>query len=542
MNDTTGPALASLGLTRRQIILTPTLAGLGMATGYAAAAVITNENVIGKGTPKRGGILNRRLIGDPPSFDTLESAAGWVMYTTSPCYNALVRYAELDSDKIIPDLAESYEVSADGKAYTFNLRKGVKFHDGKPFTAEDVKFTFDVMRDPPKGYVSVRANMLDAIESIVIVDPHVVRFQLKRRSPSLIANLASGWMMVLPKHILEKGPMKDIIVGTGPYKFKEYKRGVSIELVRNTEYHMPGRPYLDGIKFFVIPDDNTAYNYFRSGKLDEWVPGSSVARTREKELAGKAYLQATPSTSALSLTFNAKEKPFDDIRVRQAICLAINRQEALGIAFGGEGTPGGFQMPGKWALPKAQLDSIPGYGPFKESNLAQAVALLKDAGFPNGFKESMLVRRIPIYEPHAIYLKDQLMKIGIDLKLDFQETAKYNETLRKRMWKLEAGSNSSIVNDPDATFADTVTCDGNSNVSKLCEPNIDDLVLRQSRELDERKRIQLVNELESKVLAQYGTFPLYFRNRFRMYANNVHGWGLHPNEDNVMHMEECWKS
>jgi peptide/nickel transport system substrate-binding protein len=534
---------AFFGITRRRLVLAPPLIGLGIAATiprFASAA--THENVIGKGTPKRGGVLNRRLNVDPPSFDTLENAAGVVMYSTGPCYNGLVRYSELDPEKIVPDLAESYEISPNGLAYTFTLRKGVNFHDGKPFTAEDVKFTFDVLRDPPKGYVSVRAKMLGAIESIVLVDPHVVRFQLKRKSPSLIANLAVGWMMVLPKHILEKGPMKEVIVGTGPYKFKEYKRGVSIELVRNPDYHIPGRPYLDAIKFFVIPDDNTAYNYFRTGQLDEWVPSPALARTREKELAAKAYLQAIPSSSIATLTFNTKEKPFDDPRVRQAICIAIDRQEALQIAFGGEGTAGGFSMPGRWALPKAQVEKISGYGPFKDSNLAQAKALLAEAGFPNGFSETMLVRRIPLYEPLAIYFKDRLLKIGVDMKLDFQETAKYQDSMRKRLWKIEAGSNSSPVNDPDAMYADSVTCEGASNVAKLCDQKLDELVLRQSQELDEKKRLALVHDIESKVMAQYGTYVIGSRNRFRLYQNNVHGWGLHPNEDNAMRQEDCWKS
>ena len=154
----------------------------------------------------------------------------------------------------------------------------------------------------------------------------------------------------------------------------------------------------------------------------------------------------------------------------------------------------------------------------------------------------MLARRIPLYEPHAIYLKDRMLKIGIDPKLDFQETATYNESMRKRLWKLEAGSRSYVVNDPDAMYSDSVTCDGNSNLSKLCDPKIDDLVLRQSQELDEKKRIALVNEVEKRVLSQYGSYMMYFRNRFRMYSNNVHGWGLHPEENNAMHMEDCWKS
>jgi peptide/nickel transport system substrate-binding protein len=349
-------------------------------------------------------------------------------------------------------------------------------------------------------------------------------------------------MVVLPKHILEKGPMKDVMIGTGPFKFKEYKRGVSLDLIRNTEYHLPSRPYLDGIKFYVIPDENTAHAYFRTGQLDEYVPGPGVVLARAKELASRAYMQKIYSNAIMGLYFNMQEKPFDDIRVRQAICLAINRQDALTTVMSGLGTMSGYSMPGKWALPAAELKTIPGYGEYKDSNIVQAKALLAAAGYPNGFKETMLARRIAAFEAHAIFIKDQLGKIGIDVTIDLQETAAYYQKESKRQWKLLASGMSYVNNDPDATFADTVTCDGTFNYPKLCDAKIDELVLRQSQELDEKKRIALVNELEKRVLSQYSGFQMYFKDRFRLYQNTVHGWGLHPNEDNAMRLQDCWKS
>ena len=543
MNDTEhkpGP----FRLTRRKMLIAPVLMGLGLASGLNGLSfAATIDHVRGKGAPKRGGILTRALNNDPPSFDIMASTTGRVIAVVGPCCNGLVRYDAMDPDKIVPDLAESHEVSADGKAYTFHLRKGVKFHDGKPFTAEDVKYTFDVMRAPPKGIISVRANLFDAVEDILVLDAHTVRFLLKRKSPSLIANLAGGWMVVLPKHILEKGPMKDVIIGTGPFKLKEYKRGVSIELVRNPDYHIPNRPYLDGIKYFTIPDENTAYGYFRTGQLDEWAPSGRAMAARQQELAGKAYSLTGVSTSSNCLHFNAQEKPFDDIRVRQALCLAIDRQEALNTVFGGDGVAsGGLAMPGKWALPKSELVKIPGYGPYTASNIAQAKALLAAAGYPNGFKETLLVQRIPTYEGHAIFLKDALLKIGVELNLEFQESAAYNTTIRTRKWKLDAGGAPFHVNDPDAMFTDSVTCDGSLNYSKICDAKIDDLFSRQSQELDEKKRIALVHELEARALANYGTYKMYFRNISRMFQNNLHGWNLHPNVDTASRFEDCWKS
>jgi peptide/nickel transport system substrate-binding protein len=530
-------------INRRQLMLLPALLGLGVSTSMTELAnAASTDQVRGKGTPIRGGVLTRALYNDPPSFDTMANTTGRVIAVVGPCCNGLLRYDALDPDKIILDLAESYEVSTDGLAYTFQLRKGVKFHDGRPMTSEDVKYTFDVMRNPPKGIVSVRANLFDAVDAIIVPTAHTVRFLLKRKSPSLISNLAGGWMVVLPKHILEKGPMEDVVVGTGPYKLKEDKRGVSIELVRNPDYHVPERPYLDGIKYFVIPDENSSFGYFRTGQIDEWAPSGAVAEGRQKEMEGRAYTLSGVSTSSNCLHFNAQEKPFDDIRVRLALCLAINRQESLDTVFGGGGVTAGLSMPGKWALPKAELQKIQGYGPFNSANIAKAKSLLAAAGFPNGFQETLLVQRIPIYEGHAIFIKDALLKIGVDLKLSFQESAEYNTTIRKRQWKLDAGGAPFHVNDPDAMYTDSVTCDGNLNYSKLCNPKIDALFSQQSQELDPRKRVALVNQMETLALAQYGSYKMYFRNISRMFQNNLHGLALHPNIDNATRFEDCWKS
>lgn len=493
-------------------------------------------------TPRSGGILSRTQGSEPPDFDTMANTTSAVISVVGPCCNGLVRFDEFDPDKIVPDLADSWEVSPDGLVYAFRLKQGVRFHDGKPFTSADVKFTFDTLRAPPAGYISIRANLLDAVQSIDAPDPFTVRFILHRKSPSLLANLAGGWMVVLPKHILEKGPMKQVIVGTGPFKFKEYKRGVSIELVKNPDYHVPGRPYLDGVRIYMIPDVGTAFGYFRTGQLDV-LPTSipAIAQQWEAAMGNRAYTIAGHTLSSIALHFNAQQKPWDDIRVRQAACLAINRQEALATLMKGEGVVGGWSIPGRWALPKEAVQKIPGYGPYTEANITQAKKLLADAGFPNGFKETLLVRRIDLFTPAAIFIKDQLMKVGIDVTLDLQETATYNQSRNSRRFKLDAGARSYLTNDPDAIYGDTVTCDGALNFAKLCDPRIDALYAQQSQELDFAKRLALTQELETRALNLYGSYILFFRNQYRLYQNNVHGWPQHPNEDNNMRLAECWK-
>lgn len=543
------PPLApqALASARRRLLLQAPLAmgslgSLGLLGTLGLSPSAFAQATVEAGKPQRGGSLQISMVGDPPNFDSLSNTTGRVISVVAPCCNGLVRFSEFDPDKVVPDLAESWAVSTDGLSCTFQLRKGLKFHDGKPCTATDVKYTFDTLREPPKGIVSIRANLLDAVSGIETPDATTVRFVLKRKSPSLINNLASGWMVVLPKHLLEKGPMVDQIVGTGPFKLKEYKRGVSMEFVRNPDYHVPDRPWLDTIKVFIVPDDNTAYSYFRTGQLDAWGAPPPIVREREKDLANRAYLLASPTTSSMALFFNTQAKPFDDIRVRQAVHLAISREESLKTLFKGEGVLGGYSMPGPWASPKAEVEKIPGYAPYKDSNIAQAKALLAAAGFPNGFKDTMLVRRIALFESHAIFMKDQLTKVGIDITLDIQETATYNESRRLRKFKLDAGGRSFAINDPDAMYGDSVTCDGAMNVAKLCDAKVDDLFSRQSQELDPAKRLALVRELEARSLAQYSTYMLYFRNQFRFMQKNVHGWALHPNSDNSNRMEDCWKA
>jgi peptide/nickel transport system substrate-binding protein len=532
--------------TRRLLLQAPAALGLALAgfSGESLAALDPVTGSRGKGTPQRGGVLVRSMSGDPPNFDPMSNTTGRVISVVGACCNGLVRFDEFDANKIVPDLAESWQVSDDEKTYTFRLRNGVKFHDGRPMTSADVKHTFDMMRAPPAGVVSVRAQLLEAVTSIDASNPTIVRFNLSRKSPGLLANLAGGWMVVLPKHILEKGPMKDQIVGTGPFKLKEYKRGTSIELVRNPDYHVPNKPYLDGVKIFIIPDANTEFAYFRTGQIDV-IDSSSphLALQWEKDVAARgAYMVAGPSQSALAMHFNTQQKPWDDIRVRKAACLAINREEALQTLMKGEGVIGGWACPGPWAMTPAELAKIPGYAKYSEANIKQAKALLAEAGFPNGFKDKLLVRRIDLYTPLAIFVKDQLTKIGIDLTIDPQETAAYNTTRANRQYKLDAGARTYLTNDPDAIFGDSVTCKGATNYGSVCDPKTDELYVRVSQETDPKKRLALSKEIEARALQAYGSYTVLWRNQYRLYQKNVHGWAKHPQEDNSSRMEDCWKS
>lgn len=537
--------LLRMALSRREWLCGTAAIGFGASIGGVGLVSAKNAFAAEGGKPARGGTLSFNMSNDPPNLDLISNTTSTVLNAVAPCYNGLVQFDPLNANKIIGDLAESWDMSPDGKSYTFKLIKGVKFHDGKPMTSADVKYTFDVTRNPPAGIVSARQAVLSVVESIETPDDFTVRFILKRPSPSLIANLCPNYFSVLPKHVLEKGPMKDVVVGTGPYLFRSYSRGNSIELVRNPNYHIKDRPYLDGIKIYIVPDQATVLSYFRSGQLNFFDSmEANLARQVEKDMKGKADIQAVPSTNAIGLHFNTKVKPWDDVRVRKAVALAVDREAAVAVNFQGEATLGGMTPPnGPWRLDDKALHAIQGFAPkLPPGANAEARKLLAEAGFPSGFSTRLVVRRDDRFGPWGVFLKDQLAKVGIDVKLDMQEPAVYSDSQKKKNYDLHGGNLSIALDDPDAAFGNQVVCDATGNLSQICDPSIDQLFARQSETLDAAERKKLANQLETKVLSEYLVYPVAYSFRFQATRSEVHDCRLHPQTNNNRRMQDVWIS
>jgi peptide/nickel transport system substrate-binding protein len=530
------PARQVLGWSRRQV-LTGALA-CGASGSFARPGRA-------QGVPQRGGILTMNSLGDPPTFDLLSNGSGLVVGAVAPCYNGLVQFAPLDPTTIVGDLARSWEISGDGRTYTFHLIPGVRFHDGKALSSADVKFTFDILRRPPAGFISIRQALFSVVESISTPDEATVRFHLSRPSASFLVNLVPNWCVVLPKHILEKGPMKDVVVGTGPYMFKSISRGNNIELVRNPNYHVKDRPYLDGITLYVVPDPGTAMAYFRSGRLNFLQSlTSDIARQISAEMPGRASVQTSPSLTALAIYFNTRTRPWGDPRVRKAVALAIDREAALAVNFRGDAALGGMTPPtGVWRLDESELHAIPGFAPgFRPAALQETKALLAAAGFPNGLSARLVARRDERFSTWAVFLKDQLAKIGVDVRLDLKEPAAVLQAMRDRDFELFGGNVDTALDDPDAVFANTVLCDAPGNLSQICEPSIDELFARQSATLDPKERLNLVRALERRILTEHLIYPVAFSFRQQAMRSDVHNYLLHPQSDNNRRYQDVWIS
>src|ERR1700733_6650476 len=303
------------------------------ALAAAALALLAVSGVATAAEPKQGGILRVYHRDSPGSASIHEGATYSVNVPFMPVYNNLVVYdqnvAQNSMDSIVPDLAESWAWSADGKTLTFKLKQGVKWHDGKPFTSADVKCTFDMLmgKSTQKFRQNPRKSWYDQVNDATTKGDYEASFNLKRPQPSLLALLASGYTPVYPCHV-SPGDMRTHPIGTGPFKFVEFKANESIKLTRNTDYWRKGRPYLDGIEYTIITNRSTAILAFVAGKFDITFPTEvSIPLIKDvKQQAPNAVCVLEQTNVATNLIMNREAAPFSDENVRRALALALDRK------------------------------------------------------------------------------------------------------------------------------------------------------------------------------------------------------------------------
>src|SRR5213594_4372410 len=381
--------------------------------------------------PRRGGILLAAIAADAPSLDPHQETTFATIELVAPLYSTLLQIDPLSYPKIIGDLATEWKIAPDGLTYTFKIRQGIRFHDGSPLTAIDVKATYDKIVFPPAGVRSVRKIAYTPVASIEAADPSTVVFKLKHPSASLFANLASPWNVIYPKKYLDKDPnyFKSNVVGSGPFKFKNYTRGSTFEGERNPDYFIKDRTYSDGYKFYISPETSVRAAALRSGRA--WIefrtmPGAEVDAIR-KQLGDKIVVQETPGTGLFGIAINNTVKPFTDVRVRKALTLAFDRYTASRVLYplASLRDVGGLMRPGtEWATSEAELQRLPGFGRDMEKKRAEARRLLAEAGYPNGFKVVLKNRNIKVpYQDFAVFAIQEWRKIGVEAEHRPLETA-----------------------------------------------------------------------------------------------------------------------
>src|SRR5215475_676671 len=480
-----------------------------VASSLLIAAVSFTAAVAGE--PKHGGILKIYHRDSPPSASIHEEATYSTVAPLMPLFNNLIMYkqdvAQNSLQSIVPDLASNWSWNEDKTILTFKLRQGVKWHDGKPFTANDVKCTFDLLMGKSKDSLrkNPRQDWYKNVTEVKVNGEDEVAFHLRRPQPALLALLASGYSPIYPCHVSARD-MRVKPIGTGPFKFVEFKQNESIKITRNPDYWKKDRPYLDGIEFTIIPNRSTAILAFVAGKFDMTFPTEvTIPLLKDvKTQAPNAVCEVAPTNVSTNIIVNSSNPPFDNPDIRRALALTLDRKAFISIMFEGQADIGGTMEPapdGLWAMPKEMLESIPGYGPNIEANRDEARKLMQKAGYgpDKHLQVKVSTRNIAQYRDPAVILIDQLKPIYIDAELDVVDTAQWFPKVARKDYALGLNLTGNAVDDPDQSFYENYSCGSERNYTNYCNKEIEKLFDQQSEETNLEKRKKLVWEIDKKL-------------------------------------------
>jgi len=520
----------------------------GVAAAAAVLALVLSAATAA--AQKQGGILRVYNADSPPGLNIYEQATPWGQGPLMGVYNNLILFdqhvAQNSLGSIVPDLASKWEWNEDGTALTFTLRQGVKWHDGQPFTAKDVLCTVDLMLD--KGAQKVRFNPrktnFSNLDTVTANGDYEVTFHLKRRQPAFPMLLANGFAAITPCH-QTPDQMRQHPIGTGPFKFVEFKPNEYIKLAKNPDYWKPGLPYLDGIEFTIIKDPATAVLAFISGKFDI-AGGLSPANVNDiKAQVPGAICAEDPGTVNRHLIINRATPPFDNPELRQAMTLSIDRKAFIDIVSQGQGEIGGVLQPppgGLWGMPPDMLKQLPGYDPDVAKRRAQARQIMEKLGYgpKNPLQIKVSASDISFYRDPAILLIDQLKQVYIEAELESIDSTRYYPKIMRQEFTVGLNLQTSGP-DPDPILDLFYGCGSSLNWDHYCNKEVDELITAQSIEGDVARRKQILWRIERK-LAEDDTRPIiFYADRGTCTGANVKGAIVNTNSIfNAARREDVW--
>jgi len=505
----------------------------------------------GASAQKQGGVLRVEHRDSPSSMSIHEEGTISVVMPMMGVFNNLVVFdpkAKQNSlDGIQPDLATKWTWSEDGKTLTFSLRSGVNWHDGKPFTSADVKCTFDLLTGTAKESLKVnfRKGWYTNLESVDTNGEHEAIFHLKAPQPALLALLASGFTPIYPCHV-SPSEMRRAPIGTGPFRFVEYKSNQTIKVARNPNYWKKGLPYLDGIEYTILANRSTAMLSFVSGKFDMTFPFEvTVPLVKDiKEQMPTAECATAPMNGAANLLMNPLP-PFDDVEVRRAVAMTIDHKAFIDIMTQGEGNAGGAMLPapeGRWGLPAGVLRDMPGFDPdvAKSREKARSIMAAKGFGPDKIIKLKLSSRNLPTYRDAAVIMISQLKEIHIDAELQLVETAQWAPKLIRRDYQFGLSQVGNGVDDPDQNYPENYAC-GSRTYMDYCNKEIDALIARQSAERDQDRRRKIAWEIDRKLTNEAVRPMLYYMRGATCWRPEVKGVTIQVNSIyNSWRMEDVW--
>jgi peptide/nickel transport system substrate-binding protein len=499
---------------------------------------------------KQGGVLRIPVFDSPASMSIHEESAIIAERAMMGIFNNLVIFdqhvKQNSMQSIVPDLATSWSWNEDGAELTLSLREGVKWHDGKPFSAEDVKCTWDLLTGKSQETLRInpRKSWYRNLGEVTTNGDYKVTFHLKRRQPAFLALLASGWSSVYPCHISPR-EMRSHPIGTGPFKLVEFKPNESIKVTRNPDYWKKDRPYLDGIEYTIIPNTSTRMLGFIAGKFDIISLQPPLLKDVRSQ-ASEAICELVPDNAARNLILNRAGPPFDNPDLRRAMALSLDRKAFIDILREGQGDIGGAMLPppeGLWGMPPDILNTLRGYEPDVPKNRAEARQIMQNLGYgpDKRLAVTLSTRNLPPYRDPAVIVIDQLKEVYIDGVLDIVPTVNWYPKVARKDYSVGLSISENSLDEPDQSFYENYACDAERNYTGYCNPEVDKLIDEQSMESNQEKRQRLVWNIERK-LAEDNAQPVIFYGRVgHCWQPLVKGLTLMVNSMfNGWRMEDVW--
>jgi peptide/nickel transport system substrate-binding protein len=509
-------------------MMTKQLFKLGTLGAVLAASLLAGMASANAAT--RGGKMTYGRYADSLFLDPVLNDANTDIWVMNNLYDTLLTPTP-DGQTVQAGLATKWEMAGDGKSVVLSLREGVKFSEGSPLTAEDVKWTLDRARDPKAGAWNASLSSIEAVE---VKDPATVVLKLKQPDPTILSALATFNTAIMPKKLFEAAAgatpeekakaFAEKPIGTGPFVLTEWRRGVSMKLRRNEFYWKGGDdgkplPYLDELEFQVIPDDATRLLKLKAGEIDgtEFVP---YARVQELKADPNLRMELWPSTRVAYLNLNnrpmlkdGKPNPLSNLKVRQALNYAMNKQAVIQITTLGLGKPTQSFMSSTTPL-------FHGPAPLYPYDLAKAKALMAEAGFPNGFEMSCLALSGNGDDANNLTLAQQMWgQIGVKLIIDQVDNATRTARYRARDFQCRTAAWTNDISDPSqitSYFAYFPNIE--SLYSGYQDKRIDELFTQSRQEIDSEKRraqykeIQEIYTAAAPIIFLYETpYPVAFR-------------------------------
>ncbi|MDQ8731582.1 ABC transporter substrate-binding protein [Bradyrhizobium sp. LHD-71] len=494
---------------------------------------------------KSGGTLNLIVQPEPQTINLGINRLGPTSFVGSKIYEGLITFTPKLEPK--PALAESWSISPDGLTYTFNLRKGVTWHDGKPFTSADALFSFQKFL--PAVFFRSKLVLSEA-ESITAPDEHTIVFKLKAPFPGFMQIFEATGGTIMPAHLYEgvtdfrNAPANQQFIGTGPFKVGEWRRGSFVRLVKNDNYWDKGKPYLKEIYFHIIPDANSRSIAFETGKVDVLRAGdvenfdiSRLASEPGVELteAGWEFLQPIGY-----LHLNNRRKPFSDVRARQAVAHAIDRKFIIETIFGGFGRE--INGPFYSSKPYRDASAETKY----EFDVEKAKKLLDEAGLkpgPGGIRAEVELVPLPygeMWQRQAEYVREALGAVGIKANIASVDVAGWSQRLTTFNYDIghnflyTFGDASIGINQTYLSVKGDNTGTTGGNVHGYSNAEVDDILVKAAHENDPETRAKLYSRFQqivTKELPLLWTHEMVFPTVFRKKVRNLTLTGLGTNEN-----------